>query len=394
MPRSFDTKIEKDMAWHQILGHERIKKILQKTIADKRIPGAYCFHGLDGIGKDALALEFSKVVNCQSPNVTDNEIEACGKCSACRMAKEFKHPNIIFVHSLPTPKTPKSKADSPLAGMSNEQVDKIREELDEKSKDPYHKINIPNASQIKIGQIRHLKNSLAMTSPMKGRRVVIISNADEMTTEAANAFLKTLEEPHENITIILTTSKVSAIPITIMSRCQQVRCEPIQDEIISEILVSRHGVSTEEAAIISAFSQGSYNAARDFMDEGMQEKRTDIVNMLRTSVKKKYRLELCEFIDKITALKNKRETETYLRLLHFWLRDAAILARTGTADGLINFDQHETIAKFIGYFKGRDFEAAVWEVEKTIGTMSRNITPGLMLLGLFLKLRHIFIGKS
>ena len=218
------------MAWNAIIGQEKVKNLLQKAIIDNRIANSYCFWGLDGIGKDALAIEFAKSANCINPIIYGNTIQACDSCSSCKEITNLQSQSLEIIFSLPAGKTPDGHSDDPIAKLSDEQIDLIQEQIALKAENPYHKISIPNANQIKISSIRGLKKKLTLTSGSRGRRFVIISNADEMNSESANSFLKTLEEPHDNITIILTTSRPDTILPTILSRCQQVRCQPLPFE--------------------------------------------------------------------------------------------------------------------------------------------------------------------
>ena len=275
------------MAWKEIIGQNRTKNILQKAILEKRLPGAYFLWGLEGIGKDAIALEFAKTVNCHTPIITENGIDACGECPSCKKARDFKHPNIVFITSLPAGKAGDSKNDSPYAHLDEEQLELLREEMNHKAADPYYKIQMPNANQIRVSSIRSLKKSLMLTATEKGRRCIIISNAEQMNTEAANAFLKTLEEPHDNITILMTCSRQEMILQTILSRCQQVFCEPLPDEAVAEALVGRNNIPEAEAKLAAAFAQGSYSKALEFLDDEMKKMRMDVVETFRVSLKKK-----------------------------------------------------------------------------------------------------------
>lgn len=195
------------MSWSSIIGQYRVKNILQRAIAEGRIAHAYCFWGPEGIGKDALALEFAKTLNCEQPLIRDGMAEACDTCKSCVQAAVIQHPNIQLVFSLPAAKSDDGKSVSPILKLSDDQIRLIQEQLKLKAEDPYHNITIPNATQIRIAAVRDVKKNISMSATQRGRRFVIISEADAMNQEAANAFLKTLEEPNANVTIILTTSR-------------------------------------------------------------------------------------------------------------------------------------------------------------------------------------------
>ncbi len=288
------------MAWNDIIGQERVKSILQKSVIEGRVSHAYLFWGIEGIGKEALAIEFAKTVNCLGPVISGDRIDACGKCEACMKAEDFRHPNIKLVFSIPTGKSQDSKSDNPIGGLADDQIAKIQEQIGLKSKDYYHKIEIPKANHILVSQIREIKRNLTLGAAQQGRRVVIVLRAEEMNKESANAFLKTLEEPHDGVTIIIVTSRVELLMQTIVSRCQQVYCEPLPDSHISAALIGRKGLSETNARIAASFAQGSFTSALEYLNEDMSQLRESVINTFRSSLKKKiFRLELIDNLEKI-----------------------------------------------------------------------------------------------
>lgn len=378
------------MSWDSIIGQERVKDILQRAIIENKVSHSYCFWGVEGCGKDALAIEFAKALNCTNP-VTDGatKYEACDECDSCRAMKSLQSANLQLIFSLPTPKTTSAKEEGVLAKMSAEQMAEINAQIRLKAENPYHKISLAGANQIKIASIRELKKKLSLSGSI-GRRVIIISNADEITTEASNAFLKTLEEPQENITIIQTTAKIDKIMPTILSRSQQIHCEPISDESIVNMLVNKMGKSPAEASIIASFAQGSYFRALEFMEDDLQDLRESVVNAFRAIIKNKYRIELLDNLEELFKVKDKKKIEKYLVLLMLWLRDAMILHNVGDNCLIINADYAETLTKFVQHFGHKDIPLAIEIIEFAISRIYGNVMTELLLLDLFLDLRHIF----
>lgn len=379
------------MSWTQLLHHERTKKILQRAILENKVASAYLFWGLEGIGKEALAIEFAKTLNCLSPIVSDGSISACDTCKSCKQIASLSHPNLQLVFSLPTGKGTEAKVETSISKLSDEQLSEVNQQLKIKAKDPYHKISIANANQIKIASIREVKKNLTMSSSSKGRRVVIVINAEEMTNEASNAFLKTLEEPHENITIILTTSKKEMLMQTILSRCQQIHCEPIPDDLVARYVHLNYGKDTAESRLIADFAQGSISRAVDFLETDMQAMRSDIIDTMRSALKKNYRIELNNYIEKILAAKDKNKAESSLKLLQIWMRDLYIYIKTQNSSGLVNQDQLERIIKFAELFPNADVDKILTEIEESIIKIRRNVNLQLILLSLFLNIRKILL---
>lgn len=140
-----------------------------------QLPHAILIKGFDGIGKGIFAKSFAEVLLCKSDSCA---VTACGECDACQLTKADNHPDLTVVRP--------------------EEAGKA----------------------IKIDQIRDMVVELSSTSHQGGYRVVIIESAELLNVAAANALLKTLEEPVAHVIIILISSHYMALPATIRSRCQ------------------------------------------------------------------------------------------------------------------------------------------------------------------------------
>lgn len=381
------------MSWNKIVGHERTKRILQTSIVENRVSHAYCFTGIDGIGKDAIAIQFAKTMNCEHPVKIDSAVDSCDSCNSCKAFDNLSHPNIELIFSLPAGKSSDNKGDSVYDKMSQEQIDMIREEIELKATNPYHPITIANATQIKISSIRDIKSKLAMSSFNGRRRFVLVLKADEMNNEAANAFLKTLEEPHDNITIIMITSKPEAMMQTIMSRCQQIIIQPLDDNQIIRKLIFDNNIDEIDARIAARFAQGSYLKALDFVSVENKELRNQVVDILRTSLKKqKYREDCVRKIEEFAKPKDKNQISKSLQLLMFWLNDVNAIKNGAGNDGVINKDDIDTITKFNTAFGSKSIGSAINEIERGNSLIYRNVNQNIALITIFLKLRQIFIA--
>lgn len=386
------------MAWNSIIGQQRVKNILQRAVREGRIAHAYCLWGAEGIGKDALALEFAKTLNCEHPRTLNDGLEACDECKSCHQAAQLQHPNIQFVFSLPAGKSTSSeeKGTSPILRLSDDQIQLIQEQMRLKSTNPYHNITIPNAAQIRIASIRDVKKQISMSPPQRGRRFVIVSEADAMNQEAANAFLKTLEEPSSEVTIILTTSRREQILSTILSRCQQIRCDALFDEDIAHALAERESVPLEEARLVARLADGSYSKACELLGEDLRQMRVEIVNLLRIMLTPRFVLKFTHELENLSgrgsAEKDRSQLERMLILLLVWIRDAyALSVSEGHAEGnIINIDQIEDLKRFVGKFgAGGNLDAVAGAIERTIERIRRNVNISLALTTLALDVRQI-----
>lgn len=213
------------MSFSQILGQTRAKKFLKQVILREKIPHAYLFTGIQGIGKTSMAMAFAMVLNCHEPTSSD----ACMECSSCRQMMNGNFPDFMTIR--------------------------------------------PEDRNIKINQIRELNRSLGFAPMSSMYRVCVIYQAESMTVEAANSLLKILEEPPPgNILILNATEPLDLLP-TIVSRCQRVPFQPLPVEKMSLWLTENRGLDSETATILSKISFGSLGRALGMCEGDFLDKR-------------------------------------------------------------------------------------------------------------------------
>ena len=205
------------MPFAEICGQDRPVALLRRAWTGGRLAQAYCFAGPPGVGKRTAALALAQAVNCFSPVSAGPAQDACGACRACRRIAADQHPDVILV-------TPQEK------------------------------------TVITIEQVREVAARASLRAYEGNAKVWIVDPADQMQEPAANAFLKTLEEPAGRSLFILVTTAFTRLLPTIRSRCQEVRFDPLGDAALQTILM-RHGRSAEEAAVAAALSGGSAERA-------------------------------------------------------------------------------------------------------------------------------------
>ncbi|HRP01282.1 MAG TPA: hypothetical protein PLE30_01425 [Candidatus Kapabacteria bacterium] len=373
------------MSWNKIVGNDRVKRILQQQMIDSKLANSYLFTGINGIGKEAMAIEFAKTLNCEYPIISSDSYIACDSCKSCHLFDNLLHQNLELVYALPA-----SSGDTATDKLSEAQIDEIKQQLEKKVSDPFSKIKVKGANIIRVNSIRDVKRKLALTQGTKGKRVVIVSDAERMNTEAANAFLKTLEEPNDNIIIILCTSKPDQILATIKSRCQIIKFAPLNKSDIEAKILIEHNVSADTAKIASELSMGSYTKALEYFDHNFVEMRRMIVDTLRNSLKKKhFRKDISDSLNEIIKKYDKEEIIFLLQLLSIWIRDAELIKA-----GLLNIanpDDIETIKSFAKSYKDKNLLNINEYIETTIYLINRNVLVGASLYSLFLNIRHYLI---
>ncbi len=352
------------MSFDNVIGQHRVKGILQRALANNRVAHAYLFNGPEGVGKEALAIEFAKALFC-----TGGAERPCDECTNCKRMASFQHPDFNF-----------------LFPSSAKNVEEERAILDSIMENPYKRKKPWASPTIGIEQIRELRH-LAMIKPLEGRRMIIIAEADRMTVQAANSLLKLLEEPPETMHLILTASQVNSMLPTILSRCQEIRFGPLPDNDIEWTLVEKIKLPPEKARLIAGMSQGNFRRALQWMDDSFSRTRDDAVEFLRGCLKG--RKTQIEFVEEMVKRYDKKQIKDILSLLLIWFRDALLLSESGAEQRLVNIDQVETLQKFLGAFESVDFYAASAEIEKSIAMIERNIHINLILLVLMIKLQKM-----
>lgn len=203
-----------------IYGHQLLRQRLSRSVAAGKLPSSILFHGPRGAGKQRLALWLAQTLLCERDD------RPCGECQSCRYSAELAHPDLHWV--FPRPRLKDSDPD----------LDEVREDYADAIKgrrDDGGLYAAPSGSEgIFISVVRTLVKDASLTPALAKRSVFIIGDADRMVAQegadqAANAFLKLLEEPPPAATIILTSSEPGALLPTIRSRVVAVRVAPLPD---------------------------------------------------------------------------------------------------------------------------------------------------------------------
>lgn len=230
------------MAFNRILGHEKPRQILNNALQNSSVAHAYLFYGQESIGKKQIAIEFAKSLNCES----GTEGEACDNCITCQKIDNRTHPDFFYLE--PVKSTPTAREAS-----------------------------------IKIEAIRELQRKLAFR-PYEGKvKVAVIDDADLMNLQAANSFLKTLEEPPSATILILISSHPFKLLPTIISRCQTIKFQPLIPENVKKILqesFSEEEVDENTITFRTLRSRGSVKKALAEDMEDIANIRKEIVNLL------------------------------------------------------------------------------------------------------------------
>lgn len=205
-----------------IIGHQNIISQLRNAVKTERVAGAYLFTGVQGVGKETLACYFANLILCES---TDDAIKPCGVCRACRKIQNGNHPDLHFIR--------------------------------------------PDGAEIKIDQIREMQQQIVF-QPLEGpRKIYILANTERLNNSAANAILKTLEEPPTASTLILLTENIETIILTIRSRSQIIPLYPMHTKELTTELTKHFSVDEETASSAAILSNGIVGKAITLIENGI-----------------------------------------------------------------------------------------------------------------------------
>jgi DNA polymerase-3 subunit delta' len=298
------------MALNDVIGQYTAVSILLKTIRRGRISSSYLFAGESGIGKNFKAINLAKALNCQK--ITDNQqasaqisdshftpdtsrpFDACDECPSCRKIDAGIHPDVLLIS--------------------------------------------PESGQIRIEEIRSIDEILSLKAFEGRTKVVVVDDAETMNQYAANAFLKTLEEPPSDSMIILVSSKPDRLPDTIQSRCSRINFAPLSHEaceyVIRKVIAKERdggkrpgkpqGPQSERFLLLVRLSMGRPGnvVAGDLIEE-----RDWFLKLLKGMMNAEK-----------DGWSSREEIEKWFDFMIMMFRDMAVLKVTGDKANIINAD--------------------------------------------------------
>lgn len=366
-----------------IFGQPRVREFLRASIASGRVSHAYLFTGPAGSNKTAAAYAFAQAILCKD--------HGCRTCDDCRRIERRKHPDVHFY-------TPEG------------------------------------AQGYLIEQIREIVSGVSLAPIRAKGKVYILDRVDLLGVSAANAFLKTLEEPVEGVTFILLGRTREAVLPTIVSRCQVVPFRHIPAREAAGILSQKTGVTPEQARIAIEACNGSITRAMTFAKSAERaEFRTRIMEVLSNlplsderdvleyaaelierakapldNVRTQQSEELAESADFLTKtalkqieLRHKRALSMATReslnqttsIIRSWLRDVLMIA-SGTPDLIVNIDQRGVLQRVAQKVTPASIMSALREAYKTDETLSYNVSPETCLDVLLFSIREVLNGSG
>lgn len=279
-----------------IPGQKKALSTLSAFLSSENIPHAIIFSGIPGTGKRAAATAFAMAANCSGgkPVHRPSGKAPCGDCRTCRTISNDRHPDIHHLR--------------------------------------------PSGKVIKVEQIRQLRDTIAMKPFEAVTRLMIIHDAHTMNPSAANALLKSLEEPPPNTVFLLLTDQPGRILPTVVSRCQLIRFTPLSVETIQAQLMDGGTLAPTDAALIARLAGGSMSTAKKMTDPAWRRHRQIVLGVMET-IDVLSPAMLLALASRLSA--GALPVPEILTILETWVRD--VLTVAVAPDLLINVDLADKI---------------------------------------------------
>jgi DNA polymerase III subunit delta' len=313
-----------------IIGQTEAVATLSAAIATYKLPHALLLTGPAGIGKTKLARELAKALNCVGVE------PPCQQCIHCRQIEGGSHPDVSLIE----------RADG--------------------------------KESVQIAQVRALREAAALR-PYQGKwKVYIVAGAEVLTLQAADALLKTLEEPQPQVTIVLTSVEADAVPATVLSRCRAVPLHPVSDAVLSVALEQR-GIDSGEARRVARLARGNVGWA---LQAGKQPKiaaqRREMLERLGAvpDMDLDGRLQLAESLT--SDRKDRSSVRRQVELLLLLARDL-VLVKGGLQPRTALDEQQDDLRRQAERYSLSEISAYVQAIRQAMIRIDANVDPRLAL---------------
>ena len=341
----------------EIIGHEQVLSILDRAVVDGRVSHAYLFVGPAKVGKSTVARWLAARLNCRETQ------RPGGRCPSCQKILHGVHPD---VRSLQIPGDRDESLGLPL--------------------EPLEKLTRAAERSIGIEQVRALQHDAALAPSEAMWKVYQILGAELLTLPAANALLKTLEEPPPNVVLILTIADGADLLPTLISRCQAVRFGFGSTEEIRSGLVAKYSVDPGRADVVARLAGGRPGWAIEALsDDGMLRERDLALEDLVAATHSGYRDRLA-VAEKVAAgySKDQAGVQRTLSIWQAWWWDVH-LVQLGCAELLANVDQKAMLESFAHQLPDATVVDYLQDLVVASQRLVQNVNPRLALEALLLK---------
>ncbi len=365
------------MQFKDILGQDRVKAHLVRSVEAGRISHAQLFAGAEGTGALPLAIAYAQYIHCTDRQGGDS----CGKCPSCHQITQLAHPDLHFVFPVNSPKG-KSSGEKPL---SSHFLAPWRETAGStggyfSEKQWYEAIEIDNKlGNISTFEADEIIRNLSFKSFESEYKIVIIWLPERMNTQAANKLLKILEEPWDKTLFLLVSRTPEKLLPTILSRVQSLTIPALESEELTPYLAAK-GLPQGEAEKIARLSRGDRleadRLAEAVLDGEEQESLEWFIRLMRLSYENRH-MELLEWAEGVAAMGREEQRalmENAIRLL----RDSYMLTAGMDSISFLFGKEYDFCKRFSPFVNNDNIEQLVAELELVIRQVGQNGNPKII----------------
>ena len=380
------------MYFKEVLGQEKLKKLLMQSICEDAVPHAQLFLGPKGSANLALALAFAQYVSCKNKQQDD----ACGTCTSCVKHLKFVHPDLHFVFPVATTSNVKTKP------VSKNFLSEWRSLLVE---NPYFSlfdwlkhIGIENKQGlISVEESAHVLKDLSLKPYESETRIMLIWMPEKMNIQAANKLLKIIEEPPQKTLFLLVAESTENMLATVLSRTQLLKVPRHSDEEVLNYLTNR-GVEQGKAKMISNLVDGNIYEALQLAEHG-EDSEQNVLSFVQW-------MRLCfsalqvKDIDKLVhwsemmAKAGRENQKSFLLFASNVMRDA-LLKNYGVEKMMkMNVSGHNfTMEKFAPFIHAENCMEIISELNMAQLHIERNANPKILFLDTSFKIARLLHKK-
>jgi DNA polymerase-3 subunit delta' len=330
------------MPFRDITGHERPIASIKAALSHGRLGHAYLFHGEAHIGKSLTAMRLAQALNCEQTFPPDDQ-DSCGLCRSCLQIVARTHPDFVVI-------------------------------------EPDQELAVP---QIKIEQVRDLEQQFIYRPLMGERKICLIDDADRLTIGAANALLKTLEEPPGHGLFMLISSRPQALPITIRSRCQSLRFTPPAYTQVEAALIMKRELPPNDTRFLALFTEGRIGEALTLDLEALRAQQRECLELVSPAA-------MTSITSILTSAESLAKADRGVEVLNWlgrWIRDLVIILVGGDRELLLHLDQAEQLHRYAQQADVGLLLDLLHEIERTEQQATRHLNLHMALETILLRLR-------
>lgn len=330
------------MNFNSIIGQPVLVGSLKRAVQEDMVANGYIFCGPKGSGKRLAASVFARALNCRGAEPD----KPCGGCISCRKFDSGNHPNIEVIK--------------------------------------------PTGASIKIKQIREVITKVSKKPFESGYKVIVMEDADKMTQDAQDAFLKTLEEPPANTIFILLVQNHNSLLPTVLSRCQIFYLKKVSTQQIENYLTEHYNYDKEQITFAAAAANGIIGRAVEILsNKELQETRRNYVNFI-TKISNASYTELSAMAGDFADSKDAAE-----RLLDFmlsWYRDILISKQDCEKQVLVNSDNADVIVRQGEKLDESKLNRIIDAIKRTISYINHNVGTKNSIDSMLLNIMEVYNG--